>query len=158
MFYSKCVRESLVTSEDAEEMFDQVLNSAAVTALMGQVLQRFHWFLHQLGIICLQLTWNTHTHTSIHIHKIPETHKSQLKSRQELTSDALPDVQRVLTEVKSQRRQHGGDSWRHIRHTEWDFKMSQRLWEYLRQRETDCVWSSQGCAVELSVGWAADVL
>ncbi len=45
-----------LTSKDAKEVFDKVLDGAGVTALLGQILEGRHRLLHQLGVIGLQLT------------------------------------------------------------------------------------------------------
>lgn len=53
--------EDCLTSEDLEEVRDHVLNGGRVTALLGKILHGLDGFLHQLGVVCLQLTWNAHT-------------------------------------------------------------------------------------------------
>lgn len=40
-------------------MSDELLDGGGVAALLGQVLQGLHGLLHQLGVIGLQLAWNT---------------------------------------------------------------------------------------------------
>lgn len=47
---------AVLASQDAEEVCDDILYSARVTTLLGQVPHGLHCLLHQLGIIGLQLT------------------------------------------------------------------------------------------------------
>lgn len=45
----------MLTSKDLEKVSDDVLHCGGVAALLCQVLHGLHSFLHQLGVVRLQL-------------------------------------------------------------------------------------------------------
>lgn len=58
----------------------------------------------------LAFSWpKTHENHIKPAHNTSDEHQSDWRA---LTGDSLPDVQRILTQIKSERRQHAGDRWR----------------------------------------------
>ena len=55
----------LFTSEDLEEVSDNLLHCRGVTALLSQVVHGLDRLLHQLGVIGFKLTWTQNDHIYI---------------------------------------------------------------------------------------------